>query len=58
MDPKKGARTRLRQELLEDGVLAEIRKIQVRLRDAVHHKMFLTDSMDPMRKAGLALEQL
>ena len=58
MDPKKGARTRLRQELLEDGVVAEVREIKVRPRNAVDNKLLLTDSMGPMREAGLALEQL
>ena len=56
MDPKKGARTRLRQELLEGGVVAEVREIKVRLRNAVDNKMLLSDSMGPMRAAGLALK--
>ena len=58
MDPQKSPGTGLRQELLEDRVVAQVREVQLRGRDAVIDDMLLANSMDPMRKAGLALEQL
>ena len=58
MDPEEGARTRLRQELLEDRVVAHIREVQLRGRRAVVADMLLANSVGPMRKAGLALKQL
>ena len=58
VDSQERPRPGLRQELLEDRVVAHVRKVELGIRNAVVGDLLLANLLDPVRETGLALIQL
>ena len=58
MDPAERPRPGLRQELLEDRVVAHVGEVELRIRDAAVGDLVLAHLVDPVRETSLALIQL